>query len=184
MTRLPTGTPTSPVFQAGISCPSLNRPGGAVGCAADGQLSLNTFPVCQIAPTYLTTIDWPAFTAAPVPLISVFTTSLLGGDAFGMWICGADPATAWTVGRPPPPLLTCLPAALAFAGNACSRSSTHTRVSVGLTPIWALPLVPYPYLGGSTASTRLPTRWPVNAFCRPDRPIDTGSTCGRAVKLE
>src|SRR5262249_9649207 len=83
-----------------------------------------------------------------------------------------------------PPVLTCLPVAVASAGNACSRSMTQTRVSVGLTPICALPRVPYPYFGGSTASTRLPTRWPATAFWRPGSPMDTGKTCGMVLKLE
>src|SRR5215470_13718661 len=184
MTRLPTGMPTRPVFQAGISFPSLNAVGGAVGCDDDGQLSLNTWRVRQIEATYLTTIDWPAFTAGPVPSIRVFTTILDGGALLGITICGAVPAAAWTVGRLPPPLLTCLPLALASAGNACNTSITQTRVSVGLMPICALPWLPYAYFGGSTASTRLPTRWPATAFCRPDSPMDTGKTCGMVLKLE
>src|SRR5690348_14951251 len=103
MIRLPTGTPTRPVFHAGISFPRVNTLGGAEGCAADGQLLLNTLPSRQIEPTYLTTTDCPALTAAPVPLISVLTTSLLGGLVLGTVICGAPPAPAETVGRLPPP---------------------------------------------------------------------------------
>src|SRR5215472_11309346 len=103
MTRLPTGTPTKPVFHAGISWPSLNTFGGVVGCASDGQSSLNTLPVRQIDPTYLTTIASPAFTGTPLPLIRVFTTSLRGGADFGMAICGEAPTWALTVGRMPPP---------------------------------------------------------------------------------
>src|SRR5215472_935675 len=112
MTRLPTGTPTRPVFHAGISWPSWNTFGGVVGCATDGQLSLNTLPVRQIDPTYLTTTASPAFSGAPVPLISVFTTSLLGGPDFGMAICGDTPADALTLGKEPPPSVMCFPVAL------------------------------------------------------------------------
>ena len=69
MSRLPTGTPTRPVFHAGISCPSVNTLGGDVGAEVVGQLSLNTLPVRQIEATYLTTIDCPAVTGVHVPWI-------------------------------------------------------------------------------------------------------------------
>src|SRR5215813_6950950 len=139
MTRLPTGIPTSPVFQAGMSWPSVNRLGGTVGWAAEGQLLLNNWPVRQIEPAYLTTMDCLACNGAPVPLIRVLTTSLLGGAVFGTEICGTPPGPAEMVGRLPPPLVMVLPDALAFGPKACSRSTTQTRVSVGLTPIWELP---------------------------------------------
>src|SRR5215467_5924199 len=142
MTRLPVGTPTRPVFQAGIRWSRLNTFGGTVGCVADGQLLLKTLPVRQIEPTYLTTTDWCSLIGAPVPWISVLLTSLAGGAFFGTLICGTPPTPAATVGRLPPPLVMCLPAALAFGGKACSRSTTHTRVSVGFTPIWELPCAP------------------------------------------
>src|SRR5579859_685223 len=103
MIRLPTGTPTRPVFQAGMSCPSVNTFGGVVGDDSVGQLSLNTLPVRQIDPTYLTTIDSPDFTGTPVPLISVVITSLAGGDFFGMAIVGDVPSDAVILGRVPPP---------------------------------------------------------------------------------
>src|SRR5262245_3261176 len=142
MTRLPTGMPTRPVFQAGISWPSVNTFGGTDGCVADGQLLLNALPVRQIEPTYLTTIDCLAWIGAPEPLISVLTTSLLGGVFLGTEICGAPPGPADTVGSLPPPLLRCLPDALAFGWKECSTSMTQTRVSAGLTPICELPCGP------------------------------------------
>src|SRR5215469_3071999 len=142
MTRLPTGTPTRPVFHAGISWPSWNTFGGVVGCCSDGQLSLNTLPVRQIDPTYLTTIASLAFTGAPVPLIRVFTTSLLGGADFGMAICGDAPVAVEIFGRAPPPSVTCCPVAASVGENALSTSTTQTSVSVGLTPIWELPSEP------------------------------------------
>src|SRR5215813_13819560 len=142
MTRLPTGTPTMPVFQAGIRRSRLNTVGGAVGCVPDGQLLLNTLPVRQIEPTYLATMDWCAWIGAPVPWISVLATSWLGGAVFGTVICGTPPGPAATVGKLPPPLVMCLPDALAFGGKACSRSTTKTSVSVGLTPILELPCAP------------------------------------------
>src|SRR6266487_1037165 len=99
MTRLPTGAPIRPVCQAGMSLSSVNTLGGTEGCAADGQLLLNTLPVRQIEPTYLTTIDCFAVTGAPVPLIRVLTISLLGGAILGTLICGTPPTPAVTVGR-------------------------------------------------------------------------------------
>src|SRR5580658_1343802 len=142
MTRLPTGTPTRPVFHPGMSWPSVNTLGGEVGSEEFGQLSLNTLPVRQIEPTYLTTIDSPAFTGAPVPLISVVTTSLVGGEVLGIVIAGPVAGEELIFGRAPPPSVICVPDAPWVGVNAWSTSITQTRVSVGSTPIWELPCAP------------------------------------------
>src|SRR5215469_10812225 len=136
MTLLPTGRPTRPVFQAGMTLLSGNEVGGAPGWAADGQSLLNSFPVRQIEPIYLVTSVCPGFTAGPVPLISVVTTSLAGGPFLGKARFGAWPGVAETVGSAPPPLLTCCPDAVIVAVNTWSGSTTQTMVSVGPTPSW------------------------------------------------
>src|SRR5579863_9461954 len=142
MTRLPTGTPTRPVFHAGISCPSWNTFGGVVGAAVVGQLSLNGLPVRQIEPTYLTTIDCPVFTGAPVPWISVVLMSLVGGLDLGMAMVGPVPVWTLTLGSAPPPSVTFLPVAPSVGVNAWSTSITQTSVSLGLTPTCELPRGP------------------------------------------
>src|SRR5262245_4287471 len=101
MTLLPTGTPTRPVFQAAITLSSGNEVGGAAGWDADGQSVLNTLPVRQIEPMYLVTSVCPGRTAGPVPLISVVTTSFLGGAALGNVRVGAVPVVAATDGSEP-----------------------------------------------------------------------------------
>src|SRR6266851_4421661 len=113
MTRLPTGTPTRPVFQPAITWPSLNTVGIEWGRADDGQFSSKICLLRQITPTYLTTTTCPARTAGPGPLISVVTVRPAGGAVFGIVTAGISPGCADTVGRRPPPLLTCEPEALA-----------------------------------------------------------------------
>src|SRR5579864_8386066 len=112
MTRLPTGMPTSPVFQAGITLLSGNEVGGAAGWAADGQSLLNSLPVRQIEPMYLVTSVCPGWTAGPVPLISVVTTSFAGGAFLGNVSVGAVPVAAETEGSAPPPWLIVWPDAV------------------------------------------------------------------------
>src|SRR3984957_19157494 len=44
---------------------------------------------------------------------------------------------------------------------------TNTSVVLPVMPSWEFPEVPYPSAGGITASTRLPTFWPMSAVSRP-----------------
>src|SRR5580704_14999510 len=43
----------------------------------------------------------------------------------------------------------------------------NTSVVLPVMPSWEFPEVPYPSAGGITASTRLPTFWPISAVSRP-----------------
>src|SRR5579864_8526866 len=108
MTLLPTGTPSRPVSMPGMSGDdgtSMPRP---VGAPRDHEES-KILPVCapardgQMTATYWVTTSWPLATGGPDPLISVLTTSLLGGADEGTLTVGALPAFAVTVGRPAPP---------------------------------------------------------------------------------
>ncbi len=108
ITRLPTGTPSRPVSQPGMIWAGdapIWKPNGA---PLDQEES-KTARVRQFRPTYWVTTSWPLVIFGPVPLISVLTTSLVGGDVFGIVTVGALPVTGLTVGRPPPPLETCVP---------------------------------------------------------------------------
>ena len=55
---------------------------------------------------------------------------------------GALPAAAETVGRPLPPLDTCVPDADAVAEKALIMSTTNTRVSLAVTPTCEFPVLP------------------------------------------
>src|SRR5260221_10434882 len=110
MTLLPTGTPSRPVSQpemiwAGVA--PIRKPNGAPRVHEESK----TVRVRQLRPTYCVTTSWPLATGAPDPLISVFTTSLLGGVDVGILTVGAVFALAVTVGRLPPPSDTFVPEA-------------------------------------------------------------------------
>src|SRR5258707_14985617 len=116
MTLLPTGTPSRPWSQPGMIWAgeaSISKPNGA---PRDHEES-KTLPVCapalcgQIAPTYCVTTSWPLATGGPDPLISVLTTSLLGGVDAGALTAGAVVALPLTVGTLPPPSDTWAPEA-------------------------------------------------------------------------
>ena len=182
MTRLPTGTPVSPLTKPGTTSAGFRaKLNGVPAEVLDGQVVLKTCLVRQFTATYWATTVWLLASLGPEPWIRVLVISLLGGVFLGMVIVGAAPVAAFTDGRLPPPPETCLPVAEAVGVNDLIRSSTQTVVSLPLTPSWLLPEVPYPYLGGSTASTRLPMVWPLMALARPVRPMLAGSTCGTAV---
>src|SRR5258708_4245562 len=131
MTLLPTGTPTRPSFQPGTTFPpSWKLNGRPPGAADGGQVLLNTLPVRQMEPTYWATTVWPLASFGPEPLISVVTDSLAGGVFLGTAMTGDCPDAAVTVGSLPPPVDTCVPLAACVAENCCSRSITHTTVSL------------------------------------------------------
>src|SRR5579864_6191190 len=108
MTLLPTGTPIRPLSQPGMIWAGeapIWKPNGAPR-VHDESKTLPVFAPAlagQIAPTYCVTTSWPLATGGPDPLISVLTTSLLGGADEGTLTVGALPAFAVTVGRPAPP---------------------------------------------------------------------------------
>ena len=52
---------------------------------------------------------------------------------------------------------------------------TNTSVSVAPTPLDEFPEVPKASLGGITASTRLPSFWPISAVSRPGSSWPTNS---------
>ena len=136
------------------------------GCLRDQEES-NTFLVRQMTPVYCTISSWLLFTTGPVPLIRVLTVRDFGGELAGMVMTGALPAAVVTVGSAPPPLEVCAPGTPAVLLYDLSRSMTKTSVSVPLTPIDEFPEVPKASLGGITASTRLPSFWPIRAVSRP-----------------
>src|SRR5215469_8005498 len=115
MTRLPTGTPTRPWSQPGkiwAGVASISKPRSMPW----DQDESKTARVRQLRPTYWVTTYWPLTTGGPDPLISVLTTRLLGGAVAGILTAGALPVEAVTVGKLPPPLDTCAPAAESAAG--------------------------------------------------------------------
>src|SRR3984885_5186572 len=155
---------------------SILNPSGA----PRDQEESNTARVRQFRPTYWVTTYWPEVIGGPLPLMRVLTTRLLGGDDVGTFTVGALPWVAVTVGSAPPPLETCVPEAEAAEASSLIMSTTTHSVSEPVTPPWELPLDPYPYLGGSTASTRLPIFLPSSAVCSPGRRVPD-STCGTVV---
>src|ERR1700744_6216568 len=103
-TRLPTVWPTRPLSQ-----PVMTWLGEAPILKLWGRLrdqdESNVVPVRQLTPTYWATTSWPLVTVAPVPLIRVLATSVLGGVTFlGIVILGPLPLASLTLGRRPPPL--------------------------------------------------------------------------------
>src|SRR6185437_4810551 len=135
MTRLPTGTPVSPLTKPGTTSAAFRaKLNGVPDELLEGHVVLKTCLVRQFTATYCATTVWLAASLGPVPWTRVLVTSLLGGEFLGMVIVGAAPVAALTVGRLPPPPETCLPVADAVGGNALIRSSTQTVVSLPLTP--------------------------------------------------
>src|ERR1700722_3594910 len=164
-TRLPTVWPTRPLSQPSITWPTpIAVPNGW----RRDQVESKTFFVRQITPAYWTTMNSPLATFGPRPLVRVLIRSVLGAAAFGMVIFGPFPAVpAFTVGSAPPPFESHLPPGPAVLPTDFSRSTTKTTVSVGPTPIDGSPVGPNASAGGSTASIRLPSFRPINAFSRP-----------------
>src|ERR1700744_5413960 len=102
--RLPTVCPTRPVSQPGMTWLGVAPILKLYGRLRDQDES-NTVPVRQLTPVYWATTSSPLVTVAPVPLIRVLETSVLGGvTPLGILIVGAAPVVALTVGRLPPPL--------------------------------------------------------------------------------
>src|ERR1700722_1650392 len=164
-TRLPTVWPTRPLSQPSITWPTpIVVPNGWWR----DQVESKTFFVRQITPAYWTTMSSPLVTFGPQPLIRVLIRSFLGAAVFGMVIFGPLPAVpAVTVGSAPPPFESHLPPGPAVLPTDFSRSTTNTTVSVVPPPIDGSPPAPNASAGGSTASTRLPSFWPISAFSRP-----------------
>ena len=133
ITRLPTGRPSRPLSQPGMICSGVAPIWKPNGAPLDQEES-KTARVRQFRPTYWVTTSWPLATAGPFPLISVLTTSELGGDVLGIVTVGALPVAGVTVGRLPPPLDRCVPDADAVPEYDLIMSTTNTSVSVPVTP--------------------------------------------------
>src|ERR1039458_5482170 len=124
----------------------------------------------------------PLTTFGPLPLISVFATSAVGGEDFGKVSVGALPALALTVGKVPPPADCCAPAADAVSAYDLSTSMTNTSVALPVMPSCGRAVVRSPCAGGITARTRLPTFLPISADSRPGS-IVPPITVGLLVKV-
>src|SRR6202161_4866976 len=107
ITRLPTGRPSRPLSQPGMIC-SGDAPIWKPNGAPLDQEESKTPRVRQFRPTYWVTTSWPLATAGPLPLISVLTTSEVGGDVLGIVTVGGLTAAGVSVGRAPTTRARCV----------------------------------------------------------------------------
>src|ERR1035438_2942268 len=94
---------------------------------------------------------WPAWTTEPAPLISGWTTRVVGGAVLGTVTCAALAPSTVTVGSPAL-CGTAAPVAVARGVLAETRSIRNRTVSVGPKPACALPWEPKASTGGVATS--------------------------------
>ena len=99
-------------------------------------------------PAYWKVTVWPDVTAGPVPLISGWTTSVVGASPFAGVMVGVPSFASSTVGSP--------------AGGV--TASPSARVGIVLASVTSIARSAVSFWPGLASSTRVPTFWPASAL--------------------